>query len=111
MVIVTLTSPTVDTALAGTKTVALVEVGKEAADACVPLTWTVTDCAKLVPVSVRAKLGAPAVTLTGEMLLSTGTGLTTAKVSTFELMFCDALSRVDMDRVPVEERYWTGIVN
>src|ERR1700757_4903157 len=102
---VTLTSPTLETALAGTMTTALVAVGKEDVDGCTPLTRTVADWTKLEPVSVRMKLGAPAVTLPGEMLLSTGTGLTTEKVRAFEARFCDAGSRTVIERLPVAERY------
>lgn len=78
------TVPMAETALAGIKTVALVAGGYMFGCVATPLTSTVEEVRKLLPVRVRVKLGAPAVTVPGKMLLRTGTGFTTWNVSTFD---------------------------
>lgn len=71
---------------------------------------TVEDETKLLPVRVRVKLGAPAVTEVGDMLLSKGTGLTSSSESAFDVWFSDAGSLTVIVTSPVFVRSDAGIV-
>jgi len=105
------TVPTAETALAGIMTEVFVADGYQFGCVGVPLISTVADETKSLPVRVRLKFGAPAVTEPGDMLLSTGTGFTTWNVSALDGLFCDAASWTVMVRLHVHVRFWAGIVN